>query len=62
MFLVLVKYKGILYKIMNGDPAVLFHIFKYYLKFFTENIMNFYQSVFPEKTFSKVFAKSRVLG
>ena len=28
VFLVLVKYKGILNKIMNGDPKLLFHIFK----------------------------------
>ena len=26
IFLVLVKYKGILYKIMNGDPTLLLHI------------------------------------
>ena len=28
IFLVLAKYKGILYKIMNGDPKLLFHILK----------------------------------
>ena len=33
IFLVLAKYKGILNKIMNGDPKLLFHIFKVkYLK------------------------------
>ena len=34
---------------MNGDPKLLFHIFKVIL--FTENIMNFYQSVLLEKSF-----------
>ena len=33
IFLVFAKYKGILNKIMNGDPKLLFHIFKVkYLK------------------------------
>ena len=42
---------------MNGDPTLLFHIFKaIYLKIFSENTMNFYQSVYPEKTL-KIFTK-----
>ena len=28
IFLFLAKYKGILYKIVNGDPKLLFHIFR----------------------------------
>ena len=39
---------------MNGDPKLLFHIFKInVLRLIIENIVNFYQSVFPEKKFSE---------
>ena len=63
MFLVLAKYKGILNKIMNGDPQLLLHVFKVkYLKVFTENIINIYQSVFPEKNFFSKYSQKGVFG
>ena len=48
IFLVLPKYKGILNKIMNGDPKLLFHIFKVkYLKSIYWKYYEFLSVSFP---------------
>ena len=58
IFLVLAKYKGILNKKINGDPKLLFHIFKVkYLKIIYLNFINFYQSVLLEKNFLEKISK-----
>ena len=36
---------------MNGDPHIIILCLVIYLKIFTENIVDFYQSVSPEKNF-----------
>ena len=48
------QYKGILNKIVNGDPKLLFHIFKVkYLKIkdYVLKYYYFHQADFPEKKF-----------
>ena len=42
---------------MNGDPKLLFQIVKVKKRLFTENIMNFYQSVLLEKNFLENISK-----
>ena len=55
-------FKIVLSKIMNGDPQLLFHIFKIkYLRLCAKNIINFYPAVFPEKTW-KIFTKNWFWG
>ena len=46
---------------MNGDPPTIISYFESYI-FRDYLLMNFYQSVFPEKMFSKTFAKKAGSG